>query len=164
MEFHVTSPEGTRQLAALLAPMLAPSDVLLLGGTLGAGKTAMAQALIRALLGEGAEVTSPTFTLQHPYDLPDGGQLVHMDLYRIEHENELYELGLDDTFDTAISLIEWPERLGSFTPKECLYLRIEIAQDEARIITLKATQAWQARLQDLEHAINRQKSPYVTFR
>lgn len=139
------------------------ADVVLLDGTLGAGKTTMAQALVRALLGEDTEVTSPTFTLQHPYDMPNGGQLIHMDLYRIEHENELYELGLDDTFDTAISLIEWPERLGSFVPKEYLYLHIEIAQDDARIITLKGTPAWDARLKEFEHAITSQKSAYVTL-
>lgn len=162
MKLAVTSLEGTRHVAGALAPLLAPRDVLLLHGTLGAGKTSMAQALIRALAGENTEVTSPTFTLQHPYDLPGGQQLVHMDLYRIAHEGELHELGLDDVFDTAISLIEWPERLGSFVPKEYLYLHIEIAQDDARIITLKATSAWQARIKELEHVINSKKSPYVT--
>lgn len=163
MTLTLNTPEGTTLLASALGAMLVRGDVVLLGGDLGAGKTTFAQALICSLAGADTEVTSPTFTLQHSYDLPGGIPLMHMDLYRIEHESELIELGLDDAFDTAISLIEWPERLGRFTPKEYLYLRLEIAQDDARIVTFAASQAWHARLKELEYALQRTESPHVTL-
>ncbi len=163
MKLSIRNLEGTKVVASALAPLLVRGDVVLLDGNVGAGKTSFAQALIHAVLGGEIEVTSPTFTLQHGYATSALGMLTHMDLYRIEDEDELYELGLDDAFDTGACLIEWPDRLGSFLPKEYLCLRIEIAQDDARIITVVATTAWNARIKELEHAIARAESPYVTL-
>ncbi|ODT81460.1 MAG: tRNA (adenosine(37)-N6)-threonylcarbamoyltransferase complex ATPase subunit type 1 TsaE [Pelagibacterium sp. SCN 64-44] len=100
---------ATAALGAELAAGLAPGELVLLKGDLGAGKTALARAIIRALAGDARlEVPSPTFALVQPYDTPRG-PVLHADLYRLGDAREVEELGLLDNAD-AIVLVEWPER------------------------------------------------------
>ena len=115
-DINLRDEAATADLAARLAPMLEIGDCLLLEGPIGAGKTAFARALIRSRLGRIEDVPSPTFTLVQTYDDPMG-DIWHCDLYRLTHPDEAWELGLSDAFETAICLIEWPDRLGSDTPK-----------------------------------------------
>ncbi len=104
------TPGDTLSLANEMAPRLAPGAVLLLTGDLGAGKTTFVQALARAW-GITRTVTSPTFTLANEYPLPDGGKLVHFDLYRLAIPEGLYDLGLEDALEAGARMaIEWPER------------------------------------------------------
>src|SRR3990167_6476950 len=110
------SPEETAQIAQGIAHNLHPRDVILLKGELGAGKSTFARALIQALCGAHKEVPSPTFTLVQTYEIPKF-VLWHFDLYRLEHPEEIYELGLEEAYATGVCLIEWPERLGSFLPR-----------------------------------------------
>jgi tRNA threonylcarbamoyladenosine biosynthesis protein TsaE len=103
-------------------------DTIALSGPRGAGKTSFARGFIRAraaLQGAGAvgEVPSPTFTLVQIYDLP-GGAVWHVDLYRLTDPAEVFELGLDDAFADAITLIEWPERAGDLLPADRLDLTL----------------------------------------
>jgi len=101
--------EATAALGAQLAAALKPGDLVLLEGGLGAGKTALARSIIRALVGDPSlEVPSPTFALVQPYEA-NGIPVLHADLYRIANPRETEELGLVDRSD-AIVLIEWPER------------------------------------------------------
>jgi tRNA threonylcarbamoyladenosine biosynthesis protein TsaE len=87
---------ATAALAARLAALLRPGDIVLLAGDLGAGKSFLARALIRAAAGEPElEVPSPTFTLVQSYDLP-AGELWHFDLYRLAAPDEVLELGWDE--------------------------------------------------------------------
>lgn len=96
---------ATDAIGEKLAQLLEPGDVLSLYGDLGAGKTALARAIIRARLGDPTlDVPSPTFALVQPYP-----GLVHADLYRLADESEVEELGLFDDAD-AIVLVEWPDR------------------------------------------------------
>ncbi|MGY3032258.1 tRNA threonylcarbamoyl adenosine modification protein YjeE [Bradyrhizobium sp. USDA 4354] len=114
---------ATAQLMADLALLVGPGDVITLTGDLGAGKTAAARSLIRYLAGDEAlEVPSPTFTLVQGYELPPF-PVLHADLYRVEDEGELEEIGLSPLPDATLVLIEWPERAPSAMPED----RIDIA-------------------------------------
>jgi len=110
------SPEATSWLGEWLSTALRPGDVVLLHGQIGAGKSHLARALIRARLGRMEDVPSPTFTLVQTY-ATDEAEIWHADLYRLTQLDEITELGLEAAFETAICLIEWPERLGDLAPK-----------------------------------------------
>lgn len=109
----------------MLAGMLHPGDVLLLFGPLGAGKTTFTQILARELgVGEEQYVSSPSFALMHEYRgrLP----IAHMDLYRLAGEDDIEAAGLLDYLgQEALSIVEWPERLGDLTPQNRLDILIE---------------------------------------
>ena len=127
----------TERLAQRLAPHAAPGDVIGLSGALGSGKTAFARAFIRARLGRSAEeVPSPTFTLVQLYEHA-AGAIWHFDLYRLDEAADAYELGIEDAFSGAVSLIEWPEKLGAIMPSD--WLRVHLAPGEgedARLIMI----------------------------
>jgi tRNA threonylcarbamoyladenosine biosynthesis protein TsaE len=109
---------ATAALAARLAALALPGDVIALRGELGAGKTTFARAFIRAR-GGGDEVPSPTFTLAQLYEASDT-TIWHFDCYRLRDPEEAWELGIEDAFRDGISLIEWPERLGHLLPAQRL--------------------------------------------
>jgi tRNA threonylcarbamoyladenosine biosynthesis protein TsaE len=128
------SADDTAGFARRLAGIVAPGDVILLDGPVGAGKTHLARNLIQSIQTTPEDVPSPTYTLVQTYDTVRG-PLWHADLYRLSSTHELEELGLTDAFDTAICLIEWPDRLGELTPGSALV--IDLAQgetDDARIL------------------------------
>ncbi len=102
---------ATTKLGALIAPQLAPTDVVYLHGDLGMGKSSLARGLIRALTKPDQDVPSPTFTLMQGYDAP-GFEVLHLDLYRLKLPDEVHELGLDEALPHAVLVIEWPDRLG----------------------------------------------------
>lgn len=136
--FHSRSPEDTAQLAERLGRHLRAGDVLLLSGGIGAGKSHFARALILSQLAEPEDVPSPTFTLVQTYDLPRS-ELWHADLYRLGDPDQIVELGLVDAFQTAICLVEWPDRLADLTPPDALGIRID---DPARNDTREITLTW----------------------
>lgn len=142
----VTLPDlaATRALAARLAPLLRPGDALLLEGPLGAGKSAFARALLRALAGDPAlEVPSPSFTLVQSYDLPGGWEAHHFDLYRLAGPGDLTELGWEEA-RRGLVIVEWPERLGGERPAEALVVRMAYGEgEEERVATLAG---WPGRL------------------
>lgn len=121
----------TEAMGRRLATLARPGDAILLEGPIGAGKSSLARAFIRARLGADEEVPSPTFTLVQVYD-DEGTEIWHADLYRLTHPDEVWELGLDHAFETAICLVEWPDRLGSHLPLNALTVRLE-AHGEGRI-------------------------------
>jgi tRNA threonylcarbamoyladenosine biosynthesis protein TsaE len=133
----------TARLGGWLAPLLRAGDTVLLEGPIGAGKSHLARALIRARLGRPHEdVPSPSFTLVQTY--PTGGpEIWHADLYRLGHPDEVLELGLDEAFRAAICLIEWPDRLGRDQPDGALRLQLQ-PQGAGRLVTASG----QARLLD----------------
>lgn len=105
--------------------MLKPGDLVLLDGDLGAGKTALARAVIRTLASDPRlDVPSPSFALVQPYDLP-GGPVLHADLYRLSSEAEIEELGLLDRQETIV-LIEWPERAPSLAARADVIVRLSV--------------------------------------
>lgn len=134
---RLSSPDATETLARSLGAMLSPGDVILLHGDIGAGKTHFARALIQSLQDPPEDVPSPTFTLVQTYDTQKG-DLWHADLYRLTSPDECVELGLADAFDTAICLIEWPDRLEDLVPEDSLHLRFSMADDDedARLLDI----------------------------
>lgn len=124
----LTSPRQTSALATAVAARLAPGDTLLLNGPIGAGKTHFARALIQSLLLSPEDVPSPTFTLVQTYE-GRTGEIWHCDLYRITHPDEVIELGLTEAFETAICLVEWPDRLGDLAPDDALVLTFDTPPD-----------------------------------
>ena len=138
LHLKLPGPDDTSAAATRLAPHLRAGDCILLSGTLGAGKTHFARALIQKRLSESdrwEDVPSPTYTLVQTYD--DGEcEMWHADLYRLTDPNEIIELGLDEAFDTAITLIEWPDRLGELAPRNALQITLALDEDSR---TLTAT-------------------------
>ena len=134
---HLDSLADTERLGARLASVLQPGDALLLEGPLGAGKSALARAVLRRLAGDPAlEVPSPSFTLVQSYDLPDGAIAHHYDLYRLSGPTDLRELGWEEARD-GIVLVEWPDRLGALRPDDAIALALAPgAAEEARVATL----------------------------
>ncbi len=136
--------DATRRLAADFADLVRPGDVLLLEGEIGAGKSTFARALIQSRLGRAEDVPSPTFTIVQTY--PDAaGDIWHCDLYRLTSPEEAWELGLDDAFEEAICLIEWPDRLGQERPAKALTLTFA-AGDPTHLVTASGQRDWTARL------------------
>lgn len=131
------------RVAARLAAVLQPGDIVALSGDLGAGKTTFARGVIGAL-GWRGEVPSPTYTLVQSYEPPDVRVPVwHVDLYRLAGPEEADALGLFET--DAVLLIEWPERLGARLPGEALKLHLAGSGDQPRRLTWEAPPAWEGR-------------------
>ncbi|MEO6365752.1 MAG: tRNA (adenosine(37)-N6)-threonylcarbamoyltransferase complex ATPase subunit type 1 TsaE [Luteimonas sp.] len=115
---------ATETLGRVLASTRPAQAVVHLQGDLGAGKSTLARAMLRAL-GVTGPIRSPTYTLVERYPLADGAEALHLDLYRIGDAGELEFLGLDGV-DAALWLIEWPERAGVHLPAPDLIVRLEL--------------------------------------
>lgn len=135
---HLPDPAATDRLGAALAASRPPRAVVHLLGDLGAGKSSLARALLRAL-GVTGTVRSPTYTLVERYPLASGGEAWHLDLYRIGDPGELEFLGLD-TDDAVLWLVEWPDRGASALPAPDLVVRLAV-EGEGRRATLQACNA-----------------------
>lgn len=151
ISLQLSSQDETARLARALAPLVAGGDVILLEGSIGAGKSFFARALISALLIEPEDIPSPTFTLVQTYDAAEF-EIWHCDLYRLTSPFEAQELGLEEAFETALCLVEWPDRLGDLTPQDALVLTLELTDTlQARRATLHATTPrWCAILESLD--------------
>ncbi|PVA07641.1 tRNA (adenosine(37)-N6)-threonylcarbamoyltransferase complex ATPase subunit type 1 TsaE [Thalassorhabdomicrobium marinisediminis] len=147
LKLDLPSEEETAQLGRTLARLAIKGDVILLRGQIGAGKSALARAFIRARLGAEVEVPSPTFTLVQTYDAGPV-EIWHADLYRLGDPQEAVELGLLDAFETAICLVEWPDLLADLIPQDALDIRLEVARD-SHVATLTFNDTWHEKLDTL---------------
>jgi tRNA threonylcarbamoyladenosine biosynthesis protein TsaE len=134
--------EDAKALAVAFSVHLKGGDCLLLSGPVGAGKTHFARSIIQAMMardGEVEDVPSPTFTLVQVYET-SVGEVWHTDLYRLTHVDELTELGLDDAFETAITLVEWPDHLGETRPNRHLDLTFSMPDidSDVRVLEMQA--------------------------
>ena len=140
----------TQHFARALGTCLAPGDIVLLKGDIGAGKSTFSRAIIQSLQDEPEDVPSPTFTLVQTYET-NAGEVWHSDLYRLGSIYEVDELGLWDAFESAICLVEWPEILLEVAPKHSLLLEFKVVQDgAARQLTLSSkARTWAERLKGI---------------
>ncbi len=162
---RTTSVDDTRDLAAALADLLRPGDLVLLTGEMGAGKTAFAQGLGTGLGVEG-RITSPTFTIAQTYD---GGRIEmhHLDVYRLDHLHEALDVGLAEMLDDgSVVVIEWGDAVRAVLPADYLEISITFASapdgagpaddpDERRWQLRPVGPRWGARLEALEATIGR---------
>ena len=153
------SAEDTRDLARALAPYVRGGDVVLLAGDVGTGKTTFTQGFGDGL-GVTEPITSPTFILMRRYDgkLP----LVHVDVYRLEHLQEVLDLGLAEMLDDGgVALIEWGDVVAPALPADFLEVRFEYGVgDDDRDVQLRTVgPGWSARVRVLSAAIERWRDP-----
>lgn len=147
MRLWLPGTAATETLGRILAMSRPARAVVHLRGDLGAGKSTLARALLRALGVRGA-IRSPTYTLVERYPLGDGTEALHLDLYRIADAGELEFLGLDPGEGT-LWLVEWPERGGAGLPVADLRLELAIEGDGRSVVAIPlgvTGQEWLARL------------------
>ena len=129
------SAAETRTLGEQLARRLQPGDTVILEGELGAGKSELARGIARGL-GVTETVTSPSFTILNVYE---SGRcpLYHFDWYRLESEEELYELGMDEYLGgDGVAVVEWAERCPDAVPEKRIRIRLEVTGEETRRIEI----------------------------
>ena len=146
LNFDLANEEATKALATRIARATRTGDVIVLCGDLGTGKSTFARAFIRTRSNSFEEVPSPTFTMLQTYEASDT-IIYHFDLYRIEREEDMFELGVDEAFADGISLIEWGGRLGPLLPTDRLEIHLFVGETEnSRHVNLVGYGYWETRL------------------
>lgn len=155
MRARTKSVDDTRALAAEVAALARPGDLILLAGDLGTGKTAFVQGFARGL-GVIESVTSPAFVLVRSYEgrIP----MVHLDVYRLDYLQELVDLGISEMLDgDVVTLIEWGDVVAPALPADFLEVRLDLGDtDDERLVVLRAVgPRWPGRLSVLRRALAR---------
>lgn len=133
--FVVQSTDDLPGVAQALLESLSGSHVVAFDGQMGAGKTTFIQAILRAM---GIEEThgSPTYALINEYDSPFYGTVLHFDLYRLNSEEEAYDIGIEEMlYGDAYCFIEWPDQVMHLLPENTIYLKIRLNEDLDRVIS-----------------------------
>ena len=129
---RVFSVDDTLDLAEKFSKILKYGDCVTLQGDLGAGKTTFVQKVITTLSESPVGVTSPTFNLLQTYDVRLGDDsystIWHYDLFRLEHEEEAWELAIDDALEGGVTIIEWPEMIRDILPQERIDIVIDFSE------------------------------------
>ena len=147
MEFICNTEEDTVRLGQKLSSIAKKGDVFALYGTLGMGKSVLSRAFVKNLTSAN-EVPSPTFTLVQVYDAKDF-DIYHFDLYRLKSPEEIFEIGMEEALYEGVSLIEWPEKMQGYLPKNIFRLEIT-SYEQGRKIKIETTDAdKKLRLQEL---------------
>lgn len=141
--------KDTQKLGSVLGNVLTSGDIVRLQGSLGAGKTELARALIQDICGP-VEVPSPTFTLVETYEGPHF-PIWHFDLYRLNTPEEIWELGFEDAIEGGVCLIEWPQKAGNLVPPEALTVEM-IVDGGNRTVAFAGNDKWHQQLVMIEEA------------
>ena len=147
MEFICNTEEDTVRLGQKLSSIAKKGDVFALYGTLGMGKSVFSRAFVKSLTSAN-EVPSPTFTLVQIYEAKDF-DIYHFDLYRLKSPEEIFEIGMEEALFDGVCLIEWPEKMQGYLPKNIFRLEIT-PYEQGRKIKIETTDAdKKLRLQEL---------------
>jgi tRNA threonylcarbamoyladenosine biosynthesis protein TsaE len=152
---HTTTHDAvqTHALGQRIGALLRAGDVVVLDGGLGTGKTVLAKGIAVAL-GIDEPVVSPTFTVVREYDAPT--PMVHVDVYRLDHLQELHDLGFDDLVGgDAVTVVEWGDRVSAALPPDRLRVLLEPGEaDDDRVVSIEAAGiAWGERRDALVAAV-----------
>ncbi len=135
LQLVIPTENDIEDIAAQVAEYVKAEKVVLFHGSMGAGKTTFIRSLVKQL-GSNDEVSSPTFSIVNEYAYPKGS-IYHFDFYRIENEEEAYDIGFEEyLYSDEICLIEWPERVSGLLPDDVLEIEIVAQPDDSRILNL----------------------------
>lgn len=148
-KFLISNLNDLELLAKALAKQIKLNDTITLTGGLGAGKTTFVKFLVNSIANKNIEVTSPTFNILNIYEF-EGNEIWHFDLYRLKNKNEIYEIGVDEALEQKLTVIEWPEIIKEFLPRNCLEINIEVKDnDEIRIFLARFGDNWKNRIEEV---------------
>jgi len=155
LELRAPTAEDTRAIGEAIAPLVEPGDAFALTGELGAGKTTLVQGLARGLGFEGP-VLSPTFTLVREY-ATGRMPIVHADVYRLDRVQDVVDLGLEESAEDGVLLVEWGDAVEALLPAGHLVVELTVpGVDEQRIVSIRSVgDAWSLRWERLERALDR---------
>ena len=152
VELYLSTEKETKKLGRALAHIAKKEDVFALFGTLGVGKSVLARSFIQELCDCG-EVPSPTFTLLQTYETPDF-EIYHFDLYRLKSAEEIFEIGMEEALYEGVSLVEWPEKMGGYLPRDIFKIEISTAEKGRKVIISTTSADKNSRLHILEELFN----------
>ena len=132
MKYLSQTEQDTISFAKEFSKTLKGNEIIALWGTLGMGKTVFARSIIQELTGRKEDVPSPTFTLLQTYNSALG-EIFHFYFYRLKNPEEAYEIGIEDAFESGISLIEWPEKIGGLLPKRAINIYFQMTPNGRQI-------------------------------
>lgn len=139
IEFKCASLDDTKKAAEYFAKFAKPGQCFALYGNLGSGKTTFSQFLIKSLISTVGHVASPTFTIVQTYNDGDKLEIWHVDFYRLNDREEFLELGLEEAFENCITIIEWPEIIADFLPKNTIKIQFAMKKSKNKnILTIKS--------------------------
>jgi tRNA threonylcarbamoyladenosine biosynthesis protein TsaE len=137
LTFHATSLADTQRLAAALAAELPDGSVVVLSGTLGAGKTQFVRSFAAAKAIDETDVTSPTYVLCQHYS--GECEISHLDVYRLNSQEEFAELGVEEIIDASdVTFVEWGEQVSAQLPEERICVQLNVEGENERVITVTA--------------------------
>lgn len=143
IEVSCPGPEHTLALASRVAPLVRPGDVIVLAGPLGAGKTLFAGGLASGL-GVEEQVVSPSFVLVRQY-MSGFLPFFHADIYRLNSFNEFEDLDVIEQARDGVLVVEWGDAIEATLPADHLRVRIEVGEDDSRVISIEPFGSWQGR-------------------
>ncbi len=133
----IVSTDQVHNVAVHIAPLVRPGCPLLLSGPLGSGKTTLTRHILRLYDPTLTHVPSPTFPIMIPYDCGPTGTVWHMDLYRLNGDDDVAQLDIPTLIAQHLCIIEWPERLGHHTPRTCIHCAIDFAPSNGSLPVLR---------------------------
>jgi len=137
MEFHITTLHDLKPPAVYLAELLNNHKIVALDGQMGAGKTTFVQTVLKSIGVEELE-GSPTYSLINEYQSTLLGKVYHLDLYRLNAIEEVYDIGIEELlYQNAVCFIEWPEKMQEMLPDNTIWVYLRVEEDLSRIITIK---------------------------